>query len=65
MASAATAETPAKRDLHPFAGCLAGALFAIALYRRGRIADAILAHATANGLIAIYVLMTGKLYLWS
>ena len=48
-----------------FAGCLAGMLFAIALYRRGRIMDAVLAHATANGLLAIYAATTGNWYLWS
>jgi exosortase E/protease (VPEID-CTERM system) len=34
------------------AGSLAGALFARALYRRGRLSDAILAHATTNALLA-------------
>ena len=48
-----------------FAGTLAGMLFAFALYRRGRIADAILAHATTNTLLAIYVFATGKWYLSS
>jgi exosortase E/protease (VPEID-CTERM system) len=46
------------------AGMIAGMLFAIALYRRGRITDAILAHAVTNGLIAVYVLGTGSWYLW-
>jgi exosortase E/protease (VPEID-CTERM system) len=36
-----------------FAGILAGALFALALYRRGRMGDAVLAHVTANALIAV------------
>src|SRR5262249_30080120 len=34
------------------AGTLAGVVFALALYRRGRLGDAVLAHATANGLLA-------------
>jgi exosortase E/protease (VPEID-CTERM system) len=34
-------------------GILAGMLFAVALYRRGRLGDAVIAHATANGLIAL------------
>jgi CAAX prenyl protease-like protein len=48
-----------------FAGCLAGALFATALYRRGRIADAILAHATANAAIATYAIATHSWNVWS
>jgi hypothetical protein len=38
-------------------------LYAIALYRRGELADAIVAHATTNGLIAGYALTTGDLSL--
>ena len=48
-----------------FAGCLAGVLFAIALYRRGRIMDAVLAHATANALVAVYAATTGSWQVWS
>jgi exosortase E/protease (VPEID-CTERM system) len=47
------------------AGTLSGMLFAIALRRRGRLIDAVLAHATANTLIAGYVLATGRWSLWS
>jgi len=47
------------------AGSLAGALFAFALYRRGRICDAIFAHAGANALIAARVLATGDWALWT
>lgn len=47
------------------AGTLAGMLFASALYRRGRLADAVLAHATTNALIAVYVLATGSWSLWA
>jgi CAAX prenyl protease-like protein len=49
---------------HWLAGMLAGMLFALALYRRGQIAHAMLAHATTNALIAVYVLITGNWYLW-
>jgi exosortase E/protease (VPEID-CTERM system) len=47
------------------AGCVAGMLFALALYHRGRMSDAVLAHATANGLLAIYAVTTGNWFLWS
>jgi exosortase E/protease (VPEID-CTERM system) len=47
------------------AGIIAGSLFALAVYRRGRLADAITAHATANALLAIYVLSTGAWSLWT
>lgn len=47
------------------AGVIAGSLFALAIYRRGRLADAITAHATANVLLAIYVLATGAWSLWT
>jgi len=47
------------------AGTLAGALFAMAMYRRGSLGDAVQAHAIANGLIALYVLTTGRWSVWS
>jgi exosortase E/protease (VPEID-CTERM system) len=47
------------------AGTLAGVAFALVLWRRGRIGDAIVSHATANGLIAAYVLTTGAWQLWT
>jgi len=47
------------------AGILAGMLYAIALYRRGELADAVVAHATTNALIAAYVLATGSWSLWA
>jgi CAAX prenyl protease-like protein len=47
------------------AGTLAGMLYALALYRRGAIADAVLAHGTTNVLIAIYVLATASWSLWA
>jgi exosortase E/protease (VPEID-CTERM system) len=46
------------------AGTLAGMLFALALRRRGRLIDAVVAHVTANGLLAVYVLSTGRWSLW-
>jgi CAAX prenyl protease-like protein len=46
------------------AGVIAGMLYALALYRRGELADAIVAHATTNALIAGYVLATGSWGLW-
>ncbi|MGR9106571.1 MAG: exosortase E/protease, VPEID-CTERM system [Gammaproteobacteria bacterium] len=47
------------------AGTLAGMGYALALYRRGRLGDAVLAHATTNGLIAIWVLVSGNFGLWA
>jgi CAAX prenyl protease-like protein len=47
------------------AGTLAGVLFAVALYRRGRMLDAIIAHATANALVTMYVLYTQNWAAWS
>jgi hypothetical protein len=40
-------------------------LFAVAVYRRGTLADSIQAHATANGLIALYAWVTGQWNVWS
>ena len=47
-----------------FAGILAGLLYAWALLRRGRIGEAIAAHATTNALLAAYVLLFHKWHLW-
>ena len=47
------------------AGTCAGMLYALALYRRGQLSDAVLAHATTNTLIAAYVLACGAWSLWS
>jgi exosortase E/protease (VPEID-CTERM system) len=46
------------------AGTLAGMTFAIALYQRRAIGDAVVAHATTNGLIAMYVFATGRWSVW-
>jgi CAAX prenyl protease-like protein len=48
-----------------FAATVAGMLFALALYRRRSFGDAVLAHATTNGLIALYVFVTGRWSVWS
>jgi len=47
------------------AGTVAGAGFAIALYQRGQICDAIVAHMTANALIVVAVLGFGRWGLWT
>lgn len=46
------------------AGIIAGILFGLAVIRRGRIGDAVVAHATANALLAAYVLTYHKWHLW-
>jgi exosortase E/protease (VPEID-CTERM system) len=47
------------------AGNLAGMLYALAVYHRGELADAVLAHTTTNALIAVYVLATASWSLWT
>jgi CAAX prenyl protease-like protein len=49
---------------HWFVGTLAGLAYAVALKWRGRIGDAIVAHATSNLLLAVWVLMRGDWSLW-
>ena len=44
------------------AGALAGAVFALALYRSGKISGAIVAHMSANALIAFWAIIFGQ---WS
>jgi CAAX prenyl protease-like protein len=46
-------------------GILVGMLFALAQYRRGRLTDAVLAHAVANLLVAVYAIGWQKWSLWS
>jgi CAAX prenyl protease-like protein len=46
------------------AGTLAGIVYAIAFLRRGRIGDAIIAHAVTNALLAACVLFAGRWDLW-
>ena len=48
-----------------FAAIVAGLLYAWTLIRRGRIGEAIIAHATTNALLAGYVLIFQKWHLWS
>jgi CAAX prenyl protease-like protein len=47
------------------AGILAGMGYALALYRRGQLGDAVIAHMTTNALIAVFVLTQAKWSLWS
>jgi len=47
-----------------FAGVVAGVLYALVLIRRGRIGDAVAAHATTNALIAADVLVFHHWNLW-
>ena len=49
---------------HWFAGILAGLLYSLAMIRRGRIGEAVAAHATTNALLAGYVLICGAWRLW-
>jgi exosortase E/protease (VPEID-CTERM system) len=46
------------------AGTLVGMCYALLLYRRGELGDAISAHAITNAMIAAYVLATGHWLLW-
>jgi CAAX prenyl protease-like protein len=46
------------------AGFLAGLAYALLLSRRGRLSDAVWAHAITNALIAGYVLATRDWTLW-
>lgn len=46
------------------AGTLAGMIYALAMVRRGRIGEAVLAHAVTNALLAAFVLISGNWQLW-
>ncbi len=46
------------------AGIAAGIVYAAVFIRRGRIGDAVVAHATTNALLAAWVLARGAWYLW-
>jgi exosortase E/protease (VPEID-CTERM system) len=46
------------------AGTIAGIVFGLAMIWRGRIGEAVVAHATANALLAVYVLVYHKWHLW-
>ena len=47
------------------AGTIAGMAYALAYYRRGKLIDAVAAHAVTNLLITISVFATGEWYRWS
>jgi exosortase E/protease (VPEID-CTERM system) len=49
---------------HWMAGIVAGAVYAWLLKQRGRIGDAIMAHATTNLLLAAWVILRGDWSLW-
>lgn len=46
------------------AGSVAGLMYAAVFVRRGRIGDAVFAHALTNALLAAWVLWSGRWYLW-
>jgi membrane protease YdiL (CAAX protease family) len=46
------------------AGMIAGFVFAVVAKLRGRIGEAVAAHATANLLIAVWILMSGDFGMW-
>lgn len=46
------------------AGTIAGMIYALATMRRGRIGEAVAAHAITNALLAVYVLTSGNWQLW-
>lgn len=62
LAIAVTTAGFAALHSRPLAAAFAGVVFALVLLRRGRVFDAILAHAVANSLIAAAALATGQ---WS
>src|SRR4029077_6171045 len=47
------------------AGILAGMVFSAAQYRRGFLADAVVAHSVSNALLSAYVLTTHDWSLWT
>jgi CAAX prenyl protease-like protein len=46
------------------AGILAGIAYGLARYVRGKVSDAVIAHAVTNGLLAAYVLTTQQWSYW-
>jgi exosortase E/protease (VPEID-CTERM system) len=46
------------------AGTLAGMVYALVLLRKGKMGEAVIAHATTNALLAAWVLSTGQWQLW-
>jgi exosortase E/protease (VPEID-CTERM system) len=51
-------------DDHWLAGTVAGILYGLAWRAKGRIGDAVVAHAVTNALIALAVLVGGQWHLW-
>jgi CAAX prenyl protease-like protein len=46
------------------AGTLAGLVYGLAMAHRGKFADAVVAHATTNAILAVYVLLSSQWQLW-
>jgi len=46
------------------AGTLAGLLYGYAVLRRGKLGDAVVAHATTNAILAVYVVVWSQWQLW-
>jgi exosortase E/protease (VPEID-CTERM system) len=46
------------------AGTVCGLVYGLALYRRGELTDAVVAHATTNALLGGYVVVTGSWEVW-
>ena len=46
------------------AGIVAGMIYGLVMIRRGRIGEAVVAHAVTNALVAAWVLTTGNWQLW-
>lgn len=46
------------------AGTLAGLLYGLAMTRKGKLGDAIIAHAVTNAVLAVYVLLSNQWQLW-
>jgi CAAX prenyl protease-like protein len=45
-------------------GTVAGLLYGFAMIRRGRLGDAVIAHATTNAIVAVYVVGWSQWQLW-
>jgi len=45
-------------------GTIAGCLFALVLVWRGRIGEAVAAHSVANGIVAVWVIVSGNWRIW-
>jgi CAAX prenyl protease-like protein len=46
------------------AGTLSGLLYGFAVARRGKLGDAVIAHATTNAILAAYVLVCNQWQFW-